>query len=53
MLAGRLKERGVLVGALDSKTMRVVTHFDVDDEGVELALEAARVVIGGAAKRHN
>jgi threonine aldolase len=53
ILAGRLKERGVLVGALDSKTMRVVTHLDVDDEGVELALEAARVVIGGSARMRN
>jgi threonine aldolase len=49
-LAGRLKERGVLVGAVDSKTMRVVTHYDVDDAGVEQALDAAKAVIGKAAE---
>jgi len=50
VLAGRLKERGVLVGALDAGTMRVVTHFDVDDTGVESALKVAREVIGRAAE---
>jgi threonine aldolase len=49
-LAGRLKERGVLVGAVDSKTMRVVTHYDVDDAGVEQALDVARAAIGKAAE---
>lgn len=53
VLAGRLKEQGVLVGALDSRTMRVVTHFDVDDRGIEHALKAAREVIGGSTSMRN
>jgi threonine aldolase len=45
----------VLVGALDARTLRLVTHLDVDRRG---ALEAARVLgeawraLGGAAGAH-
>ncbi|MFQ5695213.1 MAG: GntG family PLP-dependent aldolase, partial [Terriglobia bacterium] len=47
-LADELKERGILVGAIDPKTIRMVTHYDVDDQGIERALGALRAVIGKA-----
>lgn len=45
-ISARLKERGVLANAVDSKTMRMVTHYDVDERGIEHALRAMRDVIG-------
>ena len=33
----RCKDEGVLIGALDARHARAVTHLDVDDEGVEQA----------------
>lgn len=48
VIAGRLKEQGVLVGALDSKVMRMVTHYDVTDEGVDRAIHALQKLFGGA-----
>jgi threonine aldolase len=38
----RLEVEGVRMGALDERTVRAVTHLDVDDEGIDRALEAAR-----------
>ncbi len=38
-LAGLLKKRGVLVSTVDASTLRLLTHLDVNREGV---LEAAR-----------
>lgn len=48
-IADRLKEHGVLVGALNPQTIRLVTHYDVSEEGVERTLRALRAVVGGAA----
>ena len=39
-ISARLKERGVLINAVNERLMRVVTHYDVDREGCELALAA-------------
>ena len=39
-IAERLKERGVLVGPFDAATIRLVTHFDVNDDALEAALRA-------------
>jgi threonine aldolase len=38
----RCREQDVLVGALDSRHLRAVTHLDVDDEAVD---RAARVLV--------
>jgi threonine aldolase len=37
-VSARLKERGVLMNAIAPNVMRLVTHYDVDREGCELAL---------------
>jgi threonine aldolase len=36
----RLKERGILIGATSERAYRLVTHYWIDDEGVEKAVEA-------------
>ncbi|PYM16600.1 MAG: low specificity L-threonine aldolase [Candidatus Rokuibacteriota bacterium] len=41
-----LLERGVRMGAMGPRTIRAVTHLDVDADGIERALEAARSVLG-------
>lgn len=46
--AEKLKEDGILVGALDSKLMRMVTHYDVDDEGIDRAVQSLQRVFGKA-----
>lgn len=44
--AAGLERHGVLAGALDARTLRFVTHLDVDRAGIETALLAARAVAG-------
>jgi threonine aldolase len=41
----RLEADGVRMGALDQHTVRAVTHLDVDDAGIDRALEAARAAL--------
>jgi threonine aldolase len=36
----RLAERGVAAGTIDSRTVRFVTHKDVDDDGLRRAIDA-------------
>jgi threonine aldolase len=43
-LVTRLAERGVRAGALDQRTVRMVTHLDVDATGIERAIAATREV---------
>jgi threonine aldolase len=45
-LIEKLKERGVLIGATGERQYRLVTHYWIDDAGVEAAIEAFRRVIG-------
>jgi len=40
----RMEADGVRMGALDERTVRAVTHLDIDDAGIDLALEVARAV---------
>jgi len=40
-----LKERGVLVGATSARQFRLVTHYWVDDQGVEKAIQAFQEVL--------
>lgn len=41
----RLKERGILIGATGKLSYRLVTHYWIDDEGVEKTVEAFRAVL--------
>jgi len=43
----RLLARGIRMGALSSRTIRAVTHLDVDTSGIDRALAAARIVFTG------
>jgi threonine aldolase len=44
-LATALQRHDVLVGTLDSKRLRMVTHLDVDRAGVEHAIDAFRAAL--------
>jgi threonine aldolase len=44
-----LKERGVLLNAINERLMRAVTHYDVDRAACETALEALGAVVGQSA----
>ena len=46
-ISARLKERGVLIDPINATVMRVVTHYDVDREGCELARAALAEVAAG------
>jgi threonine aldolase len=51
-ISARLKERGVLIDPINATVMRLVTHYDVDREGCEMALAALAEVaakVGSAA----
>jgi threonine aldolase len=43
----RLKKLGVRVGLAGERRFRLVTHYWVDDEGVEIALDAFRCILEG------
>jgi threonine aldolase len=43
----RLLARGVRMGALGARTIRAVTHLDIDTAGIERALAVAREVFTG------
>lgn len=44
-VADKLKAYGVLVGVVDQRRLRLVTHYWVDDAGIEIAVQAFREVI--------
>jgi threonine aldolase len=46
-ISSRLKVRGVLVSTVDAKTMRLLTHIDVDRKNVIDAASAFADVVGG------
>ena len=46
-VSARLKQRGVLINPVSAGLMRLVTHYDVDREGCELALAALAEVAAG------
>jgi threonine aldolase len=50
-LVAALAERGVKMGALGPRTVRAVTHLDVDAAGVALAVEAVSSALAPAAAR--
>jgi threonine aldolase len=41
----RLESEGVRMGALDERTVRAVTHLEVDDAGIDRAIEAASSIV--------
>jgi threonine aldolase len=47
-VADALKKHGVLVGATGSRRFRLVTHYWIDDAGVERAVQAFSQVLGKA-----
>jgi threonine aldolase len=46
----RMEEEDVRMGALDERTVRAVTHLDVDEAGVDRALEAARNAVSAGVR---
>jgi threonine aldolase len=54
-LVAALREAGVRMGALGPRTVRAVTHLDVDRDGIERAAAAVRAALsaprGGASSR--
>jgi threonine aldolase len=48
-VAGLLKPRGVLVGAVSERRFRLVTHYWIDDAAVERAVESFAQVMQGLA----
>ena len=45
-----LDRAGVMVIPLDARRVRAVTHLDVDDEGIDAALDAAASALGAGEK---
>ena len=48
-LCTRLKERGVLMNAINDRQVRAVTHYDVDRQSCAQALQAVQELIADAA----
>ncbi len=46
-VASRLKDRGVLILPRDARSFRAVTHYWIDADAVDGALEAVRAVLAG------
>jgi len=44
-VAARLKTKGIKVGVVDVKTMRMVTHYWIDDEGIDRTIAAFKAVL--------
>ena len=45
--AAGMRAHGVLCGTFGAHQVRLVTHYEIDDDAVEAALRAARAVLGG------
>ncbi|MEX2256968.1 MAG: GntG family PLP-dependent aldolase [Acidimicrobiia bacterium] len=43
-IVARLEARGVRSGTIDARTVRFVTHHDVDDPGIERSVDALRAI---------
>ena len=46
-LAGAAREQGVAVSVLGPRTARLVTHMDVDDDGIDRAVDVLRGLLSG------
>jgi threonine aldolase len=49
-LVAELARAGVKTGALGPRTVRAVTHLDVDAAGVERALDAVRAALASTVR---
>lgn len=49
VVAAKARDEGVLVSALGPQFLRLVTHLDVDDAGVDHAIEVLAPLLDGAA----
>lgn len=47
-ISAQLKERGVLANAVSPQAMRMVTHYDVDEAGIERAVAAMDQIVQAA-----
>lgn len=45
-IVSRIKEKGVLVGITGARSIRMVLHYWIDDDGVQAAIDAFREAIG-------
>jgi threonine aldolase len=45
--AAAARERGVLVSVLGPRSGRLLTHLDVDDAGIEQAIEVLTAILRG------
>jgi threonine aldolase len=45
-VAGRAAECGVLIAALGPRLLRLVTHLDVDDDGIDHAVDVLKPLVG-------
>ena len=45
-VAAAARKAGVLVGALGPRTLRMITHLDVDDAGIKHAVDVLRPLVG-------
>jgi len=48
IVAAKARDQGVLVSALGPRLLRLVTHLDVDDAGVDRAIEVLAPLVGAA-----
>jgi threonine aldolase len=46
-LAAAARERGVAVSVLGERVVRLVTHLDVDDAGIDRACEVLSALLAG------
>lgn len=44
-VAGRLREYGILIGPRSARSFRAVTHYWIDDEGIDRTLKALRGIL--------
>jgi threonine aldolase len=47
-VAAKAREEGVLISALGPQFLRLVTHLDIDDAGVDRAIEVLAPLVGAA-----
>ncbi|MFB3127252.1 MAG: low specificity L-threonine aldolase, partial [Candidatus Acidiferrales bacterium] len=47
-ISAQLKERGVLASAISPQAMRMVTHYDVSEAGIERAVAAMDQIVQAA-----
>ena len=47
-ISAQLKERGMLANAISPQAMRMVTHYDVSEAGIERAVAAMDQIVQAA-----